>query len=87
MPGGASPAVPTEAGVRRFVCPELEAVPVEASVYVTGAAWYRIVKMAEDERTDLIVMSTQGHDSIRDEIIGSNTERVLHHAPCSVLVA
>ena len=36
---------------------------------------------------ELIVMSTLGHDSVRDGIIGSNADRVLRHAPCSVLVA
>ena len=87
VPGYGSPPVPAEADVRRFLSPEFDAVPVEASVYVTGAPWYRIVKMAEEERTDLIVMSTQGHDSVRDGIVGSNTDRVLRHAPCSVLVA
>jgi nucleotide-binding universal stress UspA family protein len=86
-PGSGAPPVPTEADVRRFLCPELEAVPVQASVYVTGSPWYRIVQAAEEERTDLIVMSTQGHDSVHDGIVGSNTDRVLRHAPCSVLVA
>jgi len=86
-PGSGAPSVPGEADVRRFLCPELEAVPVEAGVYVTGSPWYRIVQAAEDQRTDLIVMSTQGHDSVRDGIVGSNTDRVLRHAPCSVLVA
>ena len=84
-PGAA--AAPTEADVRRFLSPELDRVAVEASVYVTGAPWYRIVQAAEEQKTDLIVMSTQGHDSVRDGIVGSNTDRVLRHAPCSVLVA
>jgi len=87
VPGAGSPPVPTDEDVRRFLHPELQGLPVEPSVYVTGAPWYRIVQMAEEDRTDLIVMSTQGNDSIRDGIIGSNTERVLRHAPCSVLVA
>ena len=87
VPASTSPPVPTEGDIRRFLSPELEAVAVEASVYVTGAPWYRIVKAAEEEGTDLIVMSTQGHDSIHDGIVGSNTDRVLRHAHCSVLVA
>jgi nucleotide-binding universal stress UspA family protein len=87
MPAPGAPASPTEQDVRRFLGPEMEGVPVEASVYVTGAPWWRIVQKAEADRTDLIVMSTLGHDSIRDGIIGSNTDRVLRHAPCSVLVA
>jgi nucleotide-binding universal stress UspA family protein len=87
MPGPSAAPAPSEADVRRFLSPELEVVPVEASVYVTGSPWYRIVQAAEEQRADLIVMSTQGHDSVHDGIVGSNTDRVLRHAPCSVLVA
>ena len=87
MPGSRSPQVPTEADVRRFLSPEVDSVAVEASVYVTGAPWYRIVKTAEEQRMDLIIMATQGHDSVHDGIVGSNTDRVLRHAACSVLVA
>ena len=86
-PGSGPPPVPTEADVRRFLSPELDAFAVQASVYVTGAPWYRIVKAAEEDGTDLIIMSTQGHDSVHDGIVGSNADRVLRHAPCSVLVA
>jgi nucleotide-binding universal stress UspA family protein len=87
MPHSDAARIQSEADVRRFLCPELEAVPVEARVYATGSPWYRIVQEAEERRTDLIVMSTQGHDSVRDGLVGSNTDRVLRHAPCSVLVA
>jgi nucleotide-binding universal stress UspA family protein len=86
VPGSGAPPVPTDEDVRRFVLPELADLPVAGNVYVTGAPWYRIVQTAEDHQTDLIVMSTQGRDSIRDGIVGSTTERVLRHAPCSVLV-
>jgi nucleotide-binding universal stress UspA family protein len=87
IPGPVPPGVPTQEEVRRFFQPEMEGVELSAEVYVSGAPWNRIAKVAEEKEADLIVMSTQGHDSIRDEIIGSNTERVLRHAPCSVLVA
>jgi nucleotide-binding universal stress UspA family protein len=59
---------------------------VELRVCTTGAPWHQIVKTAEEQKTDLIVMSTQGLDSLHDKIIGSNAERVLRHAPCTVLV-
>jgi nucleotide-binding universal stress UspA family protein len=87
IPGPVPPGVPSEDEVLRFFQPEMEGVKLSAQVYVSGAPWNRIAKVAEEEEADLIVMSTQGRDSIRDEIIGSNTERVLRHAPCSVLVA
>ena len=78
---------PSEDEVRRFLQPEFEGLPVTARVGGPGAAWDGIVKAAAEDRSDLIVMSTQGHDSVRDGILGSNTERVLRHAPCAVLVA
>jgi nucleotide-binding universal stress UspA family protein len=87
VPGSGSPPVPTEEDVRRFLHPEFDDVPVVTSVHTTGAPWYRITQKAEEHETDLIVMSTQGHDSFRDGIVGSTTDRVLRHAPCSVLVA
>lgn len=81
------PATPTEDALRAFVEPDFVGIPVEIRVCPTGAAWHEIVKTAEEQKTDLIVMSTQGLDSIHDKIIGSNAERVLRHAPCTVLVA
>lgn len=87
MPGPTPAGAPTEDDVLRFLQPEFEGRPVTAQVYVKGAPWYRVVQVAETEKADLVVMASQGHDSVRDEIIGSNTERVLRHAPCPVLVA
>lgn len=85
--GSGAPPAPTEHDVRRFLCPEFGSVAAEARVHTTGAPWYRIVQAAEDDTSDSIVMATQGNDSVRDGIVGSNTDRVLRHAPCSVLVA
>jgi nucleotide-binding universal stress UspA family protein len=82
----APPPRPTEDQVSGFLQSDFAGLPVEARVCATGAPWYQIVKTAEEQKSDLIVMSTQGHDSIRDGIIGSNAERVLRHAPCPVLV-
>ena len=43
--------------------------------------------VAREERADVIVMATRGHDSLADRVVGSNTERVVRHASCPVLVA
>jgi nucleotide-binding universal stress UspA family protein len=32
-------------------------------------------------------MATRGHDSLADRFLGSNTDRVVRHAACPVLVA
>jgi nucleotide-binding universal stress UspA family protein len=86
VPDAPLPRVPTEEEVRVFLQPDFVGLPVEARVCATGAPWHQIVKTAEEQKTDLIVMSTQGLDSLHDKIIGSNAERVLRHAPCTVLV-
>lgn len=81
------PAPPrvTESALWSFVKPSFLDLPVAAQVH-TGRVAERIVQVAEVERADLIVMSTRGHDSLSDTILGSTTERVLRHASCPVLV-
>jgi nucleotide-binding universal stress UspA family protein len=53
---------------------------------VVGAPHVEITKLAEECNADLIVMATHGHGFISHAVLGSTTERVLHHAPCPVLV-
>ena len=84
MPGAA--LIPTEASLWEFCRRDFEGLPVTAQVH-SGSVWDRIVQTARVERADLIVMGTRGHDSLIDRMIGSNTERVVRHAPCPVLVA
>ena len=86
VPDAPLPRVPSEDEVHRFLLPDCAGLPVEARVCATGAPWHQIVKTAQEQKSDLIVMSTQGLDSLHDKIVGSNTERVLRHAPCAVLV-
>jgi len=78
-------AVPEEAAVRTFVEPDLGNLRLTPSVKV-GSAWEAIVETARTERADVIVMSTHGHDSMADRILGSHAERVLRHSPCPVLI-
>jgi len=46
----------------------------------------KIVKVAENLGVDLIVMVTDGRDSIKDFVTGTITEHVINHASCPVLV-
>jgi len=78
--------IPSEAAVAKFCRSEFAQLPLSVRVE-TGAAWDRICHVAKEERADLIVMATRGHDSLADRILGSNTERVVRHAPCPVLIA
>lgn len=56
-------------------------VAVEAGVMVPV-----VKKVAEEEFADLIVMGTLGASGWREVLVGSNTERVIRHAPCPVMV-
>jgi nucleotide-binding universal stress UspA family protein len=55
------------------------------SQLISGRPWERIVELAEPE--DLIVMGTHGRTGITRLLLGSVAEKVVRHAPCSVLVA
>jgi nucleotide-binding universal stress UspA family protein len=45
-----------------------------------------IVKIAAEQRSDVILMGTHGFTGLERVILGSVARRVLTHAPCSVLV-
>jgi universal stress protein A len=45
-----------------------------------------IVRLANEESVDLIVMGTHGWTGIRHLIVGSTAENVVRSAICSVLV-
>lgn len=52
-----------------------------------GEPWDEIVALAsEDPTIDLIVMGTHGRTGLRRAMIGSVAERVVRHAPCTVMV-
>ncbi|HVP36691.1 MAG TPA: universal stress protein [Terriglobales bacterium] len=50
-----------------------------------GKAADEIVKIAEKEKADLIVISTHGETGFRHLIFGSVAEKVVRHAHCPVL--
>lgn len=54
---------------------------------VEGHAASKVLDVARERRTDLIVIGKQGRSAIERFFIGSVTERVVRHAPCPVLVA
>jgi nucleotide-binding universal stress UspA family protein len=78
-------ALPSEPALRDFLWPQFAGTRIAARVEL-GSAADQIIQTARTEKADLIVMSTHGHDSLRDRVLGSQTERVIRTAPCPVLV-
>jgi nucleotide-binding universal stress UspA family protein len=71
------------------ISPELQIPKSErclwSSVTHPGEVVDEIVRVAEEQAMDMIVMATEGHDGILDALRGSVTEQVLRRAPCPVL--
>lgn len=60
-------------------------VPIETDCRSEEAAVW-ICKLAQNWQADLIVLGRRGHQGIREIVLGSVSNYVVHHAPCSVLV-
>lgn len=59
--------------------------PRVTSRALTGAPWEQIVEaLRVDEAFDLVVMGTHGRTGVPRLLLGSVTEKVIRHAPCSV---
>ncbi len=52
---------------------------------VPGLPAEEIVRLAEKEKADLIVMGTRGHSGLKRLMIGSVTDRVIRAGTCPVL--
>jgi nucleotide-binding universal stress UspA family protein len=56
------------------------------SELLTGSPESRIVEKAEDSDADLIIVGSHGYNRWERLLLGSVSDSVIHHAPCSVLV-
>jgi universal stress protein A len=74
----------TQTELRDFADKHLkEAVPMQVRVAV-GKAAEEILRVAREEKVDLIVMGTHGRTGVRHLLLGSVAEEVTRHAPCPV---
>jgi nucleotide-binding universal stress UspA family protein len=53
---------------------------------IYGHAAKTICKVAREENIDLIVIGRRGRSGLGELFLGSVSNYVLHHAPCSVLI-
>jgi nucleotide-binding universal stress UspA family protein len=56
------------------------------TVAMEGAAYRQILRLAAEEKTDLIVMGVRGRGAVDLLLFGSNTARVIRAATCPVLI-
>lgn len=46
----------------------------------------RVVQFARDEHADLLVLGRSGHSGVWGTFLGTTADKIVRHAPCSVLV-
>ncbi|NJL47199.1 MAG: universal stress protein [Leptolyngbyaceae cyanobacterium SM2_5_2] len=64
-----------------------EAIGVQASyVQHNGRPGLAICTIAKDSRVDLIVVGSHSRQGLREMLLGSVSNYVVHHAPCPVMV-
>lgn len=63
-------------------CPQVRVVTHLAH----GLPWRRIVQLATDLQTDLVVIGTHDYNAVERFVLGSVAEAVVRKAPCGVLV-
>lgn len=66
-------------------CEDLRGLDIEEQI-VHGDAAAEIVRVAEERKVDLIVISSHGRTGLGRIIFGSTAEAVVRHAKCPVLV-
>ena len=53
---------------------------------IHGVPFHEIIETAKMQQVDLIVMGTHGRTGLQYMLLGSVAEKVVHLAPCPVLV-
>lgn len=45
-----------------------------------------IINVAEARQADVVIIGSRGHSSLTNMLVGSVSHKVLHHAPCPVML-
>jgi nucleotide-binding universal stress UspA family protein len=61
--------------------------PSVATRLLQGATWAEVVELLEREPFDAVVVGTHGRTGVKRAVIGSVAEKIVRHAPCTVIVA
>ncbi len=72
--------------LERFVPADVPAGVTVTRKVLHGSPFLGIVKLAEEEHADVIVMGTHGRTGLKHMLIGSVAEKVVRRSHCPVLV-
>lgn len=73
------------AEAERIIRYKNENIQIETDIFI-GSPKKFIVEEAKHWRADLIVVGSHGYGFLTRTLIGSVSDAVIHHAPCSVMV-
>lgn len=71
--------------IERCCLEEIRELPNVQKTVIEGVPYEEIIKFAEKEKSDMIVIGTYGRSGLERFIFGSTAERVVRRAPCAVL--
>ncbi len=64
---------------------ENDSIEVTCAI-VSGSFSSAMLDYVKQNKTDLLVVGDKGHSSIWGALLGTNVDKIVRHAPCSVLV-
>lgn len=71
--------------IKKSYVEDLRGLPDVEKRILSGVPYEEIIKFAEKEKIDLIVIGTVGRSRLERFIFGSTAERVVRRAPCPVM--
>lgn len=61
-------------------------MPGTVTARMSNEPGHEIVKKSKEDQSEMIVMATRGHGTVKRTILGSVSHYVLHHSSCPVVV-